>query len=76
MEEGIFPFILPPIQIANNSPHVTPTSESISGSQRLFTLAVPDDTNTADNNKRLCLCTTQTLTYFHNNFVTNSLFPS
>ena len=69
-------FKLPAIQIANISPHVTPTSDSLSSSQRLCTLALPDDTNTADNNKRLCLCTTQTFTYFHKNFVTNSLFPS
>ena len=76
MEERIFPLILPSIQIANISPHVTPTNDSLSSSQRLCTLALTDDTNTADNNKRLCLCTTQTLTYFHKNFVTNSLFPS
>jgi len=37
IEDGIFPFILPPIQIANNSPHVTPKSVSLSGSQRLCT---------------------------------------
>ena len=37
MDEGIFPFKVPAIQIANNSPHVTPTTVSLTGSQRLCT---------------------------------------
>jgi len=37
LEEGIFPFNVPPIQIAKSSPHVTPKSVSLSGSQRLCT---------------------------------------
>jgi len=37
MVEGIFPLKVPAIQIANNSPHVTPTTVTLSGSQRLCT---------------------------------------
>ena len=37
LKDGIFPFKVPAIHIANNSPHVTPTSFSLSASQRLFT---------------------------------------
>ena len=37
LEEGKFLFKVPEIQVANNSPHVTQTSVSLSGSQRLFT---------------------------------------
>jgi len=35
LQQSIFPFKLPAIQIANNYPHVTPTTVSLSGSQRL-----------------------------------------
>jgi len=37
LKEGIFPFLVPAIQIANNSPHLSPTSVSMSGSQHLCT---------------------------------------
>ena len=54
MEKGIFPFLSPAIQIANNSPHVSPTS--------VFTLRFPPSVHillhwAIHKNNRLCLCT-------------------
>jgi len=58
MEQSIFPFKLPEIQIANNSPHVTPISVSLSMCEHFV---VEDDTIATNKKNRFCLCTMQNL---------------
>ena len=71
-----FPFNIPSIHIANNSPRVTPTSFSLFSSQQLCIFCSPGQYNLKKQEQSPCLNKMQALTAIHNKFVPNGLYHS